>query len=77
MQLTEYELKALDKLCQSIQERKWSNEALVQLIELAGSYLNLKSIQEYADMKGKTFNGIKKTRQATVILGHKFIIDND
>jgi len=76
-QLSEYKTKAIRKLCESIENVRWSNDGLVQLIEHAAAYLNLKSIQEYADSVGKTYNGIKKTKQATVILKQKYIIDND
>lgn len=76
-QLTEYEDKSLQKLGEAIHEGKWSNEGLVQLIELAGEFLNLKSIQEFANQKGKSYNGIKKTKQITRLFGHKYIIDND
>jgi hypothetical protein len=77
MQLSEYEIKALNKLGESIQDGKWSNSGLVQLIELCGSYLNLMSIQEYANLKSKSYNGIKKTKKVTKILKHKFIIENE
>jgi hypothetical protein len=76
-QLSEYEQKSLQKLGETISKGKWSNEGLVQLIELAGLFLCPVSIQEYADNTGKSYNGIKKTKKATVILGHKYIIDND
>ena len=76
-QLSEYETKSLQKIGEAIFQGKWSNEGLVQLIELAVDYLNPLSIQEYADSVNKTYNGIKKTKKATVILGHKYIIDNE
>lgn len=76
-QLTEYETKSLQKLGESIFQGKWSNEGLVQLIELIETYLNPLSIQEYADKTGKSYNGIKKTKKSVILLKHKFIIDND
>ena len=76
-QLSEYETKSLQKLGEAIFQGKWSDEGLVQLIELAGDCLNPVSIQKYADNIGKTYNGIKKTKKVTVILGHKYIIDNE
>lgn len=76
-QLTEYETKSLQKLGEAIHHGKWSNEGLVQLIELVGTFLNPKSIQQYADGKGKSYNGIKKTKPIRIILGHKYIIDNE
>jgi hypothetical protein len=35
---------------------------MVQLIELVSTYLNLETIQQYADKVGKTYNGIKKNQ---------------
>ena len=46
--LSDYELLAINKLGDSIQNGKWSNDGLVQLIELAGSFLNLQTIPDYA-----------------------------
>jgi hypothetical protein len=77
MQISDYESNALNKFCESVQNDKWSNEGIVQLIELAGSFLNLKSIQDYADYVGKSYNGIKKTKKITVLFNNKYIIDND
>jgi hypothetical protein len=75
--MTEYELLALQKLGQSIQDGKWSNEALVQLIELAGSMLNLKTIPDYAKQNGLSYNGVKRFRTVVKLFNVKFIIDNE
>lgn len=40
-QLTQYEILALQKLGESIHQGKWSNDGMVQLIELVSEYLNL------------------------------------
>lgn len=76
-QLSEYEIRSLQKLGEAIHEGKWSNDGLVQLIELVGNYLNPQSIQEYADKVDKTYNGIKKTKKTVILFKHKYIIDND
>ena len=47
--LSDYENIALEKFGESIHNGKWSNDGLVQLIELAIEYLNPISLQEYAD----------------------------
>ena len=39
-----------------------TNEDLVQLIELCGDLLELKTIQHYADENGLSYNGVKKHR---------------
>ena len=75
-QLSEYEKLSLIKLEKSIYENKWSNDGLVQLIELIREYLQPIPIQKFADKTGKSYNGIKKTKKITILLGHKFIIDN-
>lgn len=77
MELTEYEQKSLNKLGESIQSGKWSNDALVQLIELAGDFLNIQTIPGYCDRTGMSYNGAKKFRTVKNIFGVKFIIDNE
>ena len=76
-QLTEYELKSLNKFGESIQDGKWSNAGLVQLIELSGAFLNLKTIPDYCKATGISYNGAKKCRNVKEIFGVKFIIDNE
>jgi hypothetical protein len=76
-QLTQYEKLALQKLGESIHQGRWSNEGMVQLIELVGDYLNPLTISDYASQSGKSYNGIKKTKSTVKLLGVKMIIDND
>ena len=75
-ELTQYEIDSLNKLGQYIQLGKWSNTGLVQLIELAGMYLNIKTIPDYAKDQRITYNGARKRQKPTEIFGVKFIIDN-
>lgn len=75
-ELTQYERDSLNKLGQSIQSGKWSNTGLVQLIELAGMYLNIKTIPDYAKDQQITYNGAKKRINPITIFNVKFIIDN-
>jgi hypothetical protein len=51
-----------------------TKEDLVQLIELCGDLLDLKTIQHYADVKGLSYNGVKKHRDVRIILNHKFVL---
>jgi hypothetical protein len=74
--LSDYEALSIKKLGESIQSGKWSNEGLVQLIELAGDYLNLNTIPNYAKARNLSYNGVKKTRSIRKIIGVKFVIDN-
>lgn len=54
-----------------------TNDELVQLIELIGGYLNLKTRSAYSKENGMSYNGAKKFRQNIKIFGINFIIDND
>ena len=54
-----------------------SNKELVQLIELAGGYLNIKTIPSYAKENNISYNGAKKHREIQVVFGVKFVIDNN
>lgn len=76
-ELSQYEKLALQKLGESIQQGKWNNDGLVQLIELAGDYLNLMTIPTYAKANELTYNGVKKTREIREIFKVKFVIDNE
>jgi hypothetical protein len=76
-QLSEYEQLALKRLGQSIQDGKWSNDGLVQLIELSKDFLNPVPMQEYANNHGLSYNGLKKQNKAILLFNQKFIIDND
>lgn len=60
MQPSEYEQKAINKLGESIQQGKWSNQGMVQLIELLGDFLNPLSIQEFADHRHISYQAAKK-----------------
>jgi hypothetical protein len=75
--LTDYEQKSLEMLGESLHKGKWSNDGLVQLIELAGSYLNAKPISTYAAENGISYNGAKKFRRVIEIMNVKYVIDND
>ena len=54
-----------------------NNTDLVELIKLAGSLLNLKTIPDYAKANGITYQGAKTCRDVTELFGVKFIIKND
>lgn len=74
--LSDYEINCLNKLGESIQSGRWSNDGLVQLIELCGDFLNMKTIPDYAKQAGISYNGAKKFRTVKKIFNVKFIIDN-
>ena len=60
----------------SVQNNELNNKNLVQIIELCGAFLNLKTISSYAKYKNLSYNGVKKTRQIVNIFETKFVIDN-
>lgn len=75
--LSQYEQISLNKLGQTIHAGKWSNEGLVQLVELCIDYLNPITLQLYADSEGISYNGALKRKKHVEILGTKYILDND
>jgi hypothetical protein len=70
-----------DNLCKEIYERFNSDEidngGLVQIIELVGSLLNLRTRSKYAKDTGKSYNGVKKFRQNIELFGTKYVINNE
>lgn len=76
MKLSEYELKSIEKLEKSIMNGNFSNNGLVQLIELIGTYLNIDTIPNYCKKNNISYNGAKKNRNTRIIFGVKFVIDN-
>lgn len=64
-------------LIDEVNSSEISNDELVKIIELAGSFLNLKTISDYAKENNLTYNGVKKTRKIVEIFNVKFVIDNE
>ena len=65
-----------DHIDQRVKSGELDNSDLVQLIELAGGYLNLQTISDYAKKNKMSYNGAKKFRNPIEIFGVKYIIDN-
>jgi hypothetical protein len=70
-----------DKLLRFVSEKfetgELDNDSLVQLIELAGAYLNIETIPNYAKRNKLSYNGAKKHRKLQTLFNVKFVIDND
>ena len=66
-----------DEIMESFEGKQINNSDLVQIIELCGAYLNLKTIPDYAKFHGLTYNGAKRFRENVTLFNTKFIIDND
>jgi hypothetical protein len=78
-QLSEYETRSLDKLCQTVQEDKWSNEGLVQLIERCGSFLNLESVPDFSasnKISDRAARNNTSTRKNRKVFNVNFVYDN-
>jgi hypothetical protein len=69
--------KIADFFYESVSNDQLSNQDLVQLIELCGGFLNLKTIPDYAKANNLSYNGVKKHRKIQIIFNVKFVIDND
>ena len=74
-------MKLVEIICNHLSERiesnQLSNEDCVKIIEHIGSYLNLKTIPDYAKDNKISYNGVKKFRKVEKIFNVKFVIDND
>lgn len=67
-----------NKLFKNYENGFISDNDLVQIIELASGYLNLKTKTNYAKSNKISYNGAKKRKTNTCIIdGVSFIIDND
>lgn len=60
-----------------LQKDEFTNEDLVQIIERINYYLNLKTIQKYANDNSISYNGVKKHRKIIKLFGCKLVADND
>ncbi len=75
--MSEIEEKVISRLHNLVQESKLTNKCLVQIIELAGNYLNLQTISDYAKSNKLSYNGVKNYREVVELFNKKFVIDND
>lgn len=67
-----------DKLFQGYETGDVSDDDMVQIIELAAKYLNLKTITNYAKANKISYNGaVKRKLNKVIIDNQKFIIDNE
>ena len=64
-------------LAEKFETDQLNNDSLVQLIELAGSYLNIATLPTWAKDNGKSYNGAKMQKHQVKLFGVKFIIDNE
>jgi hypothetical protein len=75
--------KVIDKVCTLIEEGRLSNEDIVGIIKVIGTYANIQSITAYAKTYGLTYNGAKgvgrvpKDRKIIYLFGKKMVMDSD
>ncbi|TDD77127.1 hypothetical protein [Flavobacterium caseinilyticum] len=69
--------KIKEHLSERIENGELNNDDMVQIIEHLGSYLNLKTIPDYAKENKRSYNGVKNHRTIRIIFNVKFVIDND
>lgn len=79
--MSDLEILTIEKFIKMVTEKGVSNEFLVQICELSGSFLNLKTISDYGRSEKKTYNGVlkriaNKKVQKVNIFNVNFIIDN-
>jgi hypothetical protein len=74
---TENTEKLLRFVSEKFETGELDNDSLVQLIELAGAYLNIETIPNYAKRNQLYYNGVKKHRKLQTLFNVKFVIDND
>ena len=75
--MKESEQLVIDKLENQITSKGVSNEFLVQLIALSETYLNLKTVAQYAKHESMTYRGVKNHREIIAICKKPFVIDNE
>lgn len=75
-QLTVYEESIIQRIGEGVQNGSISNTAIVQIIELTGMFLNIKTISDYAKSKGISYQAARKHKQVN-IFNVKFIIENE
>lgn len=69
--------KLLQFVAAKFQDGELDNDSLVQLIELAGQFLNLQTIPVYAVSNNLSYNGVKNYRTTVELFNVKFVIDNN
>lgn len=77
MQNIELKDKLILNVMKGVDNNLLSNDDLIEIIQTCGSYLNLRTISDYAKKNSISYNGAKNFRNKAELFGVKFIIDND
>jgi hypothetical protein len=69
--------KLLNFIENKFESGELDNSSLVQIFELTGMMLNVKSISDFQRDNGKSYNGVKKSKQVRKVNNIKYLIDNE
>jgi hypothetical protein len=69
--------KIIAHLIERHKKGELSNDNIVQIIESIGSIIGLNTIQEYAKINNKSYNGVKNFGQTKQMFGVKLAYDKD
>jgi len=80
--MSELTNKINQHLSERVQKGELSNEDIISIIDHIGSYLNLKTISDYAKAENISYNGVLKRMgnnqiQKYTLFNQTFIIDNE
>jgi hypothetical protein len=79
-QLSEYEQKSLKKFGEAALDGKWSDEGILQLIEVAGGFINLMTPTQFAlkfCISDRAARNDTLTRKNRKVLGVNFVYDSN
>ena len=77
MQNNELKDKIILNIMKGMKQNMLSNTDLIEIIEAAGSFLNLRTILDYAKQNNISYNGVKNFREKIELFNVNFVIDND
>ena len=77
MQNNELKDKIIINIIKGMDHNMLSNTDLIDIIEVAGSFLNLRTISDYAKQNNISYNGAKHFRDKIKLFNVSFVIDND
>ena len=69
--------KLISLIATKFEAGELDSDSLVQIFEVIGNYLNLKTVSDYAGLHRLTYNGVINTREVKEIFVVKFVVDNN
>lgn len=77
MQNIELKDKIIRNIIKGMDNNMLSNNDLIDIIEATGSFLNLRTISDYATQNNLSYNGAKNHRNVRKIFNVRFVVEND